>query len=68
MYLAERDFDLYLSWRKYYLWAEMAFILSGVYYIPAHTATEGCVAFFASLATKALHDIIVSKLKLVTGL
>lgn len=58
LWLIDADFEIYQVWRKYYMWFELSWVIGGVYFIPAHTLLEGCVAFFASLATKAVHDII----------
>lgn len=52
------NLELYKNWRQYYKWFEFSWVIGAVYFLPEHTITEGCTAFFASLAAKAVNDII----------
>lgn len=66
MWLLDSQPDIYVIVRKYYMWFEFSFVCLAIYFIPTHNIHEAEIAFFMSLCTKGLHDIIKKKTNRLT--
>lgn len=58
MWLLDTQPEIYVTVRPYYLWFEFSYTCLCLYFIPSQTNSEALVAFFLSLCTKLVHDII----------